>query len=155
MQSKKLFVILVVLTNMLLGLAFAQENSDRTQTPTEEHSMMKDNSRVQNDTMSGCTSEMMPSECEKMMDEHENLKKIMKNMDDKLNKLVEEMNKASQNKKLEAVVAVINELVKQRRTLHERMMTMQPMMMNPTTMHKQNNEKHSMMNCPMMKKTKE
>jgi hypothetical protein len=47
-----------------------------------------------------------------------------KNQDAELDKLVAEMNSASADKKLEAVVTVLNKLVQQRKAMHEEMQKM-------------------------------
>lgn len=66
-------------------------------------------------------------------------------MDKKLDGLVATMNAATGPKKVEATVAVVNALVTQRKTMHEKMSAMQTGMMEHMQMGKD-----SMSMCPMM-----
>jgi len=53
---------------------------------------------------------------------HEDMRAEMKAMDDRLDKLVVDMNAAATpDKKIDAAVAVINEMVAQHKKMHERM----------------------------------
>jgi len=53
---------------------------------------------------------------------HEDMRAEMKAMDDRLDKLVVDMNAAAApDKKIDAAVAVINEMVAQHKKMHERM----------------------------------
>lgn len=53
---------------------------------------------------------------------HEEMKADIKAMDEKLDKLVVDMNAAlTPDKKLDAVIAVVNEMVAQRKKMHETM----------------------------------
>jgi hypothetical protein len=62
-----------------------------------------------------------------------------KDQDGEVDKLVAEMNSASVDKKLDAVVAVLNKLVEQRKAMHEQMQKMMSA-----------NEKEGMRMCRMM-----
>lgn len=66
-------------------------------------------------------------------------------MDAKLQSLVDTMNKATGQAKVDAMAAVITELVAQRNSMRSEM---QEMMMH----HMQEGQSHSMEDCPMMKK---
>jgi len=54
----------------------------------------------------------------------EQMMSYWKNQDAELDKLVDEMNSASADKKIEAVVTVLNKLVQQRKAMHEQMQKM-------------------------------
>jgi len=62
-----------------------------------------------------------PSNMQDMMKMHEQMMAEMKAADSKLDALVKEMNAASGDVKVNAVAAVVTELVRQQRSMHERM----------------------------------
>ena len=70
--------------------------------------------------------------------------------DAKLHGLVDTMNKTTGQAKVDAMAAVINELIAQRTAMRGEM---QEMMMHHTGAMKGQSEDHSMENCPMMKKS--
>ena len=90
--------------------------------------------------------------CEAMMQE---MHASSKAMDDRLQQLVDEMNKAKGSAKVDRVAAVVNELVTQRKQMREQMMTMMPKMMGHMSQHMQGGMMQgmasSMEGCPMMK----
>lgn len=90
--------------------------------------------------------------CEAMMQE---MHASSKAMDDRLQQLVDEMNKASGSAKVDRMAAVLNELVTQRRQMREQMMTMMPKMMGHMSQHMQSGMMQgmasSMAGCPMMR----
>lgn len=97
---------------------------------------------------------------EKMMDEsmmahHKEMTAKMEAMDARLDGLVKGMNAATGSKKPDAVAAVVNELVAQRKQMREQMMAMQPEMMKHMMAHTQmgmmKGMEDSMAQCPMMK----
>ena len=97
---------------------------------------------------------------EKMMDEsmmahHKEMMAKMEAMDARLDELVKKMNAATGSKKTDAVAAVINELVAQRKQMHEQMMAMLPEMMKHMMAHMRmgmmKGMDDSMAKCPMMK----
>lgn len=86
--------------------------------------------------------------CQAMMQQMQTMQQQMKTMDDRLDKLVAGMNAASGPERVDAMAAVINELVNQRKQME----TMMPAMMQHMTEHMQAGMKgDSMANCPMMK----
>jgi hypothetical protein len=90
--------------------------------------------------------------CEAMMQE---MHASSKAMDDRLQQLVDEMNKAKGSAKVDRVAAVVNELVTQRKQMREQMMTMMPKMMGHMSQHTHDGMMQgmatSMEGCPMMK----
>ena len=96
---------------------------------------------------------------EKMMDEsmmahHKEMMAKMEAMDARLDELVKTMNAATGTKKTNAVAAVVNELVAQRKQMREQMMSMQPEMMKHMMAHMRmgmmKGMEDSMAKCPMM-----
>jgi hypothetical protein len=77
-----------------------------------------------------------------------------KAMDDRLQGLVDKMNKAHGSAKVDRMAAVSNELVSQRKQMREQMMTMMPQMMGHMMQHMQNGLARGMAEemkaCPMM-----
>jgi Flp pilus assembly protein TadB len=71
-----------------------------------------------------------------MMARHREMMARMETMDAKLDALVKEMEAASGSRKVDAVAAVVSELVRQRKEMREHMTAMSPDMMH---------------DCPMMK----
>ncbi|MFO7691782.1 MAG: hypothetical protein R6V57_01735 [Vicinamibacterales bacterium] len=92
----------------------------------------------------------MTARCQAMMAEHEKMMTEMKAADARLDDLVARMNAASGMGKADAVAAVVNEMVTQRRTMRDGMMKMQHGSMGHMMEHMQAG-KDSMAMCPMMK----
>jgi predicted transcriptional regulator len=92
---------------------------------------------------------------ESMMAHHKEMMAKMEAMDARLDELVKKMNAATGRKKPDAVAAVINELVAQRKQMREQMMAMQPEMMEHMMAHMRmgimKGIEDSMAKCPMMK----
>jgi uncharacterized coiled-coil protein SlyX len=59
-----------------------------------------------------------------MAEMHQKMEAEMKTEDAELDKLVSEMNTATGEKKVDAIAAVVNKLVEQRKSMHEKMETM-------------------------------
>lgn len=74
----------------------------------------------------------------------------MQAMDAELDRLVAAMNKAKGSKKTDAIAAVLNRLVSQRKTQRNQMMGMEMGMMGHMMEHMQSG-KDSLNQCPMMK----
>ena len=89
--------------------------------------------------------------CQAMM---EKMQSSAKAMDDRLQGLVDDMNKARGSAKVDRMAAVINELVSQRKQMREQMMTMMPQMMGHMMQHMQSGMAkgmaEEMKTCPMM-----
>lgn len=88
--------------------------------------------------------------CQKMMAQHQKMMEEMKSMDARLDGLVQKMTAAQGQAKTDATAATVTELVQQRKTMHERMMTMHHGMMGHMMGHMAEG-KESMAACPMMK----
>lgn len=92
----------------------------------------------------------MATKCQAMMAQHEKMMTEMKAADQRLGELVARMNSASGQAKVDATAAVVAELVSQRKSMHEPMMTMQHGMAGHMMEHMQAGA-DSMAACPMMK----
>ena len=88
---------------------------------------------------------------ESMMAHHKEMMAKMEAMDSRLDDLVTKMNAAKGSRKADAVAAVVNELVAQRKQMREHMMAMQPQMMKHIMEHMHAGMMKSMSECPMMK----
>lgn len=137
MKAPKLLTIAALTLMAVPGLAQMPE--------THDHAAMQENSS-------------MEMSCADMMKMHEEMKQKMEAADARLATLVEQMNATKGSAKTDRMAAVINELVDQRRAMHEGMMTMQPMMMRHMMGHMQSGMmkgmKEGMSSCPMMDKRK-
>jgi hypothetical protein len=78
----------------------------------------------------------MPSNMQGMMKMHEQMMAEMKAADGRLDALVKDMNAATGDAKLNAVAAVVTELVRQQRSMHDRMGQMHQQMMGGMMMKK-------------------
>jgi hypothetical protein len=90
-----------------------------------------------------------------MMAHHKEMMAKMEAMDARLDELVKKMNAATGSKKSDAVAAVVNELVTQRKQMRDDMMAMAPEMMKHMMAHMRmgmmKDMDDSMAKCPMMK----
>ena len=89
--------------------------------------------------------------CQAMM---EQMQASDKAMDDRLQPLIDDMNKARGSAKVDRMAAVINELVSQRKQMRENMKAMMPKMMGHMMQHMQSGMAkgmaEEMKTCPMM-----
>ena len=92
----------------------------------------------------------MAAKCHAMMAEREQMAAAMKVADGRLGELATKMNGAPDAEKANAIAAVVNEMIAQRRAMQDGMMTMQHGMMAHMMEHMQAG-KESMAMCPMMK----
>ena len=96
-------------------------------------------------------------DCAAMMQQHAAMQSHMKEMNAKLQTLVDEMNKAKGSAKVDKTAAVLTELVAQRSMMQKQMMEMQPKMMEHMMSHMQGGMMKgmgdSMSGCPMHKAT--
>ena len=92
----------------------------------------------------------MSAKCKEMMAQHDKMMAEMKSADQRLDGLVAKMNAASGQEKIDATAAVVTELIAQRQTMRERMMSMHHSMMGHMAEHIQAGPQ-SMAMCPMMK----
>ena len=82
----------------------------------------------------------MPPACQEMMGMRESMRAEQASADAKLNDLVVKMNAANGEQKVDAIAAVVSEMVAQGQARHEKMAAMQSKM------------KAAMASCPMMQK---
>lgn len=71
----------------------------------------------------------MMDRCRTMMGMHQKMTAEMKSADAELDRLLAEMNGSTGDKKIEAMAAILNRLVQQRKTMHEKMAAMQSQML--------------------------
>lgn len=97
--------------------------------------------------------QQMQEKCQEMMAKHEEMQQEMAAMDARLGALLQQMNAASGEERIDAMAAVLNELIEQRRDMHEMMMEKGPGMMRHMMMHMHPEmmEDGEMM-CPMMQR---
>jgi hypothetical protein len=88
--------------------------------------------------------------CQEMMAKHQTMMEEMKATDTRLDGMVQTMNAAKGQARTDATATLVTELVQQRKTMHERMMTMHQGMMGHMMGHMAEG-KESMAACPMMK----
>jgi hypothetical protein len=96
----------------------------------------------------------MMEECKAMMSSREEMKSEMGSAQAKLDALVEQMNVAEGDAKMEAMAEVITALAAQRKSMMSKMMGIQPQMMHHTMRHMRMSMEEgagSAMECPMMK----
>ncbi len=92
----------------------------------------------------------MTMSCEQMMHARQQMMEDMKAMDARLDTLVQQMNSATGQAKVDATAAVVSELVTQRKTTFDRMEGMHGEMMQHMMEHMQAGGADAMMKCPMM-----
>lgn len=92
----------------------------------------------------------MSAACKTMMADHEKMMAGMKAADQRLDGLVATMNAAAGQAKVDATAAVVVEMVAQRKTMRDEMMSMHQRMMSHMMEHMQAGPQ-SMAMCPMMK----
>jgi hypothetical protein len=92
----------------------------------------------------------MAAGCEAMMAGRQKMMADMKAADQRLNELVARMDQASGQAKVDAVAAVVQEMVTQRQAMRDRMMQMHQQGMRHMGEHMESGAK-SMAMCPMMK----
>lgn len=96
------------------------------------------------------TDSKMMDGCQEMMKKKQKMMEEMKAQDVELIALVEKMNKASADKKLDLTAAVVTRMVEQRAAMHASRSKMQEEMMTHMMRHMQMG-KEFMSKCPMMK----
>lgn len=99
--------------------------------------------------------EGMIAQCKAMMDKHEAIKAEIEAAQQRLEALVATMNAASGDERVDAMAAVVEELVARQRLHQREMMEMHPQMMHHMMEHMQamgeSGSAGAMMDCPMMK----
>ena len=119
-----------------------------TLVPAQEHQGHQGNTSSSSAQQSTSTASM-PEACKSMMAKRDQMMAKMKNMDAALDQKVAAMNSSTGTAKVDAMANVINELISERKQMHQNMMSMQSEMMQHMGSHMMAG-KESMMNCPMM-----
>jgi hypothetical protein len=115
MKVKNILLTVAMCAGIGLAPLFAQTSEQQsTPTPSPMNTMGMNKKQEQNADTMGMKGMMGKGQ---MMSN-------WKDQDAELDKLVAEMNSASADKKLEAVVTVLNKLVQQRKAMHEQMQKM-------------------------------
>lgn len=132
-------------------------NVASAQTPPGNHVMPKSAMTTRTSTATSSTPAAkkaamaaMKQKCEAMAVEHDGMMTRMKMMDETLDRLVIAMNAADAANKVNAMSAVVNELVTQRRAMHVMDSMMQGKMMSHMNEHMKSGTMGSMADCPMM-----
>jgi len=99
----------------------------------------------------GVKADGMMTKCKAMMAERDEMMTHMKAMDVTVDQLVATMNAADPNHKVEAMSAVIGEMVTQRKAMREMSGKMDGRMMEHMMEHMRSGTMASMADCPMMK----
>lgn len=134
MKTRVLLVL--VLTCLFATTGFATEKSDEATKRDDKSVAMMD-------------------KCQEMMEKHEAMQVKMAERDAHLQERIDAMNAATGETKVEAIAAVINELIEQRHAMHDMMMKMGPEMMRHMMEHMHPEMTDEMMGkCPMMQKMK-
>lgn len=92
----------------------------------------------------------MTMDCEQMMAAHQKMMGEMKSMTARLDDLVQKMNAATGQAKVDATAAVVSEMVTQRKAMVERMENMHGMEMQHMGEHMMAGSPEGMAKCPMM-----
>ena len=111
---KKMHLLAIFVAVALPLTAITAEDSSKTEATDQKQEQGSDMKAMKD--MKG-----MMGKCRMMSD--------LKDQDADVDKLVAEMNNAPADKKLDAVAAVLNKLVEQRKAMHEQMQKMMMMMM--------------------------
>ena len=108
-----------------------------------------------NAAQSGMMTGKMADQCKQMMAMHNRMMADRKAMDEALDRKVAAMNSATGSAKVDAMAAVINEMVAQRKQMMSKMSGMQEQMMAHMAEHMAQSGnaamRQSMAQCPMMK----
>lgn len=101
--------------------------------------------------------ESMAAQCQAMMARHQSMMAELQAAQQRLDDLAAQMDAASGAEKVDAMAAVVKELVKQQRLRQTEMMEMHPQMMHHAMEHMramgESGGMGSMMDCPMMQGT--
>ena len=139
---KSIRILFVVIIGLLLATTLAAQS--------QQSSSKQKTSESSTQSKQGMMGGRMMGRCQAMMEERQQMQAEMKAMDAELDKLVTEMNNAPENKKADAVAAVVTKMVEQRRAMDEKTQSMQISMMRHMMEHN-HMEKGSKSQCPMMK----
>ncbi len=138
---RKRFYVLAAAT-MLAAASLVAQNPGSPATPGPHH------------PHHGMMAGSMPDDCKAMMAKHEQMMSDMQVMNAALDQKVVAMDKATGPKKVDAMAAVIAEMVAQRKQMQQKMMAMQSGMMMHMGAHMHGtpgSKADPVMDCPMMK----
>lgn len=118
MKTMRVFSMVLLLTFLMVGI-YAQDNSGQKppsqQGMDEKHPMKRMNPQMR---------ERMKARAQEMKAKHQKMMEEMKKMDEVLQQKVDAMNVATGEQKVSAMADVINELVKERKSMHDHMAMM-------------------------------
>jgi hypothetical protein len=135
LRSYKQEVHMKVKTMLLSGITLAAIGMAAVLFPSSASAQMTPGMKMGQGKGAG-----MPPACQEMMTMRQSMRAEQASADAKLNELVAKMNAASGETKVDAIAAVVSEMVAQRQVRHEKMAEMQGKM------------EAAMANCPMMRK---
>lgn len=137
-MKRRTIVVLILAGSLLAGVAGAQMAPG-----------MHGSEAMKGQDTKGMMAGGMMKACEAMMAGHHEMNAKMQAMDGKLDQMVAAMNAASGSRKTEAMAAVLDELVAQRKAMRTMSMTMESRMMRHMMEHMRMGAE-SMAMCPMM-----
>ncbi|MGA7617252.1 MAG: hypothetical protein WBX15_18970 [Thermoanaerobaculia bacterium] len=145
-MRSRLILSITAATTMFAAVAFAQPPT----TPAVPKEAAPSSHAVSHAMEKG--GEGMMHHCDMMMSQQE-IAKQMDAMDAKLQGLVETMNATTGPARVDAMAAVVNELVTQRTEMRRALTSMRPMMMHGSGMDNEGKPgmAEGMKDCPMMK----
>lgn len=108
-------------------------------------------SLAQNQGNSPMSEQQAREQCQEMLAKHQEMQQEMAAMDARLEELVQAMNNANGEERIEAMTTVINEMVAQRQDMHDMMAEMGPGMMGHMMMHMHPEMMENGV-CPMMQR---
>ncbi len=139
MKLITLFATMVTATLLLTTPSVAQQHDSGT-----------DSKSTPQKGMAGMMKGGMKQKCAMMMQNHQAAQSGNAAQDVRLQKLTDTMNQASEDRKMDAMAAVVTELVAQRSTRAKMTDQMQSQMMAHMGEHMQSGSHAAMMQCPMM-----
>lgn len=123
MKKFRVFSVVLLLAFLLAGI-YAQSNSGQdppTQPGTDQQGM---NQKHPMGRMNAQARERMKARAQEMKEKQQKMTEEMKKMDEALQPKIDAMIAATGEQKVNAMADVINELVKERKAMHEHMATM-------------------------------
>lgn len=118
MKTMRVFSVVLVLAFLMTGI-YAQDNSG--QKPASQPGIEQNRPKAR---MNPQMRERMKARAQEMNEKHQKMMEEMKKMDETLQQKVDAMNAATGEQKVTAMADVINEMVKERKIMHENMATM-------------------------------
>ncbi|MEP6753973.1 MAG: hypothetical protein ABJA67_00615 [Chthonomonadales bacterium] len=131
-----------VVASMIAGMTLIKPTTAFAQ----HHPKMSEKATAKGEMASG----NMMADCMKMMEKHKQMQTMMAGMDKKLADMNATVKARTGSEKMDAMAALVSEMVMQRKQMNEKMATMQSEMMQHMMKHMSMGS-NSMMTCPMMK----